>query len=1666
MSELENGDLVSSRALRQLHLHRFALACDQIVGLDVLALGVGDGSGPALLATRAAKVTSVDPDAVRAASAEARLSGSPRLAFHSASLEALPLDADQFDAVIGFDVDWSADAETQLMEIRRVLRADGFALLLAPPPAPDGTDAFGAAVRRTFKHRFAMAQRIVAGSAIGPAARAAAPNTADYRGYTTAPGAGLTAGVVRMPHPAHIVWVVGERALPRADGTDSLFLDPAEDLWTGALPTTPSPSRKRPEADSDMSIVAALVEPLLGAPVGHDLTSLARALGQASVRLAVQDVKLADTARIHAALDVAEQEYRRLAERLEESRSDAAAARSLALENRTQAEQLAERLSQATRDAEARRQIVDESHEQIQSLALGLEQARRDTEAASGLAARLAEDLDQSRRDIQASRDLADRLSEALAQAQQEADAARRLADDIHAEREARSTEAQAAASLAQSTQERVEAIQRDLDAAQDLARATEALALDKSDEAARTLALYTEAQSRNADLQAELATALDAATVAKAGWTEQQARLEAATVEIERIAREAETSRIERDAILSELEAVHREAEQGRAGVADIRNDLEMAQAERDALAAELEQARADAEALRVNAAAGARKALAQTSRQVDPGFAVGLRSRIQQAAVDEVSAYRAGFAAAATVRSMRKELADQLAQTAGAAGILPPVEAPTRIRKGAARPASRKAQFKAALRPQQKPDAPAAPLEAVATLFDPDHYLSANAVKLRPGETPFDHYVRSGRRQGFSTHPMIDAEWIRGAWPDASERPFDLFAYINDARLHDLWPNPLFEADHYRRMNRDVADMGVNPLVHYLLHGWREGRQPNQLFDNDWYLATHTDVLAAGGNPLQHYLVHGAMELRKPHPLFDHGFYLDRYPDVAGSGMDAYAHFIAYGRGEGRLSCARMLDMQRLERFFDGATINDLLIMDEPETRLRRLDDEFWPPRPSGDYWLPQRLRDFIIDRFGEDQLQINAWLFSLIERYGDAPETFDASPECERLIDRARLLASTPVTGRPAASIIIPVYNNLLYTLTCIVSVLESAPNHSFEILIGDDGSSDRTPEAMAAIGGLVRNVRHPQNLGFLGNCNAVARRAAGEYLVFLNNDTIVFPGWLDSLVETLATNETIGFVGSKLLNGDGTLQEAGGIFWRDGSAWNFGRNADAMAPEYNYLKDVDYVSGASIALPAELWENLEGFDTLYAPAYCEDSDLAFRVRQAGYRSVYHPHSVLVHHEGRSHGRDVTSGIKAYQVINQEKFLDRWRETLKRENFENAQNVFVARDRSRNKPHILVVDHYVPQWDRDAGSRTLYLYIKMFLDQGFAVTFWADNLNEDRIYTPPLQAMGVEVIYSAAYRDAFDKWYAENAEYFDYAFLSRPHVSINYIRTIASVGHAKIIYYGHDLHFKRLRAAFEVTKDRSLLVEAAKWEAIEIDVCRLSNVVLYPGHEEVEEIVARVPDSVSVLAFPITIFNEDEQAAGLEAVETGLNRDPYAMMFVGGFSHDPNVGGIIWFVREVMPHLRRADPRFHIRIAGSNAPGEVTALEGEHVTVLGRISDDQLAALYARSGLAVVPLLYGGGVKGKVIEAMARGVPVVMTSVGAQGIPDAESFSYVEDDPERMAASIIASVNDRQEALRRARHALDFIDQHYSTRAVKSLLAPEIPELGDPLAQDNRL
>jgi len=910
-----------------------------------------------------------------------------------------------------------------------------------------------------------------------------------------------------------------------------------------------------------------------------------------------------------------------------------------------------------------------------------------------------------------------------------------------------------------------------------------------------------------------------------------------------------------------------------------------------------------------------------------------------------------------------------------------------------------------------------------------------------------------------------VFDRGWIKRQMPNAGR--ISVAEFLSDTRFHRIDPHPLFAASRYLDRNPDVAQAGHSPLKHYLEHGWREGRDPHPYFANDWYLQQYPDVVQAGVNPLEHYLEHGWKEGRRPNPVFDPAAYLSRHPDVRAAGVEPLTHFVTYGRSE-----ARDVPFEGLDRDWRTLThdsradsLMDLLLSDTVASQageLRIQEDAqgtSWPPPPISDFWLPEALREFMLRRNWEGQIPLFTYLYSVMDAYAEDADGFPASEACRRLLERARMLAGDHAEkneGQPRASVIIPVYNNLLDTLLCIVTLLETDPNDSFEIIVADDCSTDATAALVPQIGGAVRHLRQPRNLGFLANCNAAAEHACGDVVIFLNNDTLILPGWLEGLVEPFDRFERVGLVGSKLINWDGRLQEAGGILWKDGSAWNFGRGQDPVSPEFNYLKDVDYCSGASIALPADLWRDLGGFDEAFSPAYCEDSDIAFRIRDRGFRTLYSPRSEVIHHEGRSHGRDTGTGVKAYQVANSERLFDRWRGVLEG-HYPNGEQVLRARDRSLGKPHILVIDHYVPQPDKDAGSRTMFQFLEALVASGWAVTFWPENLHYDPDYTPLVQGLGVEVIYGPTYTGKFAEFLRSRRGLYDAALLSRPHVAIHFVDDLRKLTDARILYYGHDVHFERMRAQREVAQSTIEEDSVNAMKKLETGLCGKCDVILYPSADEAKLMGSLVPKKVKSTSIPAYRFNESD----LDSAEQALERvprspeQPVRLLFVGGFAHGPNVDGIVWFCREVVPILRSKGFEFVLQIAGSNPMSAVWDLEEEGIHVLGFVSDDRLRALYQDADVVIAPLRFGAGVKGKVVEAMANGSPVVTTRVGAQGLAGADDYLFLGDTAEEFGSAVLAAA-DSEAARSKAKAAIEYVRVHYSRSAMLDVLRKVLPSV----------
>ncbi len=652
--------------------------------------------------------------------------------------------------------------------------------------------------------------------------------------------------------------------------------------------------------------------------------------------------------------------------------------------------------------------------------------------------------------------------------------------------------------------------------------------------------------------------------------------------------------------------------------------------------------------------------------------------------------------------------------------------------------------------------------------------------------------------------------------------------------------------------------------------------------------------------------------------------------------------------------------------------------------------------------------------------------------------AAEKLKRFPVYEGKADLKRPLVF-PDFSEPLVSIIIPVHNQWAHTYSCLLSILDNSRNIDFEIVIADDLSTDETVNIEKYVKG-IRVLRNDTNLGFLKNCNRAAKEARGKYILFLNNDTNVQRDWLRHLVETIERDETVGMVGSKLVYPDGLLQEAGGIIWSDASGMNYGRLDDPEKPEYNYTKDVDYVSGACIMVRKKLWEEIGGFDERFAPAYYEDTDLAFSIRQKGYRVLFEPKSIVVHFEGITHGTDLSSGIKSYQVRNREIFFGKWKDVLREEHYAGEDALFLARDRSGCKKTILFIDYEVPRFDMFAGSRTNYMYLRLLVDLGLNVKLVPADFRRVEPYVSVIESDGIEVLCGEWYSANWRSWVVDNAENIDYVFINKPDTADVFIDFLRENTGAAIIYQGHDLHFLRLRRNYEVDRKEKTLKEAERYEKLEYDIIEKSDVVLTFSEVEKDMIAEKSPLK-KVVTVPLFFY---------ESVMTGpLDFGPRKdIMFVGGFAHRPNADAVLWFCKSVFPLIRRQMPDIIFNVVGSSPPPEVLALASSNVKILGQVSEKELEALYGHIRLVVIPLRFGAGVKGKLVEAMHRGIPIVSTSIGLEGLQDIEDLIRPCNSETVFADQVVALYgSDELEAV--SVRYREYVKEHFSREKTASLL-----------------
>ena len=621
-------------------------------------------------------------------------------------------------------------------------------------------------------------------------------------------------------------------------------------------------------------------------------------------------------------------------------------------------------------------------------------------------------------------------------------------------------------------------------------------------------------------------------------------------------------------------------------------------------------------------------------------------------------------------------------------------------------------------------------------------------------------------------------------------------------------------------------------------------------------------------------------------------------------------------------------------------------------------------------------------------------------------DAKGDFSDSKPRTDLADRIRAAlaqgAGAPAIktkpGAPHFSVVIAASDGVEHLLRCLAGIARNPSYRPFEVIVADDGTNSAIQSQLSGRSD-VRLVRTNGQTGFAACCNRGATEARGEYLVFLSSAAIVLPKALDALLQTFEKFPDTGMVGSKAIDPDGRLCEAGRIAWADGSSTPYGLGGDPGLPEFNYLRAADGFSATSTMARRSLFHEIGGFDTRLASGDDACMDLAMAIRSRGQRVLYQPHSEVIQL------RPAEAPTPATNSASRGALLHKWGKDLAWLGDEAGANLQAAANRGAVR-RILILAPRMPTPDQDSGSVDLTNAMRVLLSLGFRVTFCSEA-NPGRLpgYTELLEGMGVECPCHPYFKTIAGYLIASGA-HFDAFMLVRAGIAASYIDIIRGLFPvAKIVFNTTDLHYLRAERRLAIDSSPGLAETALELKRQELDAIRKADATLVVSSRE-KEILADDAPGANVHWIPAIYDN----APLSQTVEKG--RD--AITFIGGFGHHPNIDAARWFCREIWPIIESKLPKTEFLIVGSNPTAEVLALAGNRVKVLGFIKD--LRPVLERTRMTVAPLRYGAGQKGKIVRSLAEGIPCVTTTIGAEGMALIEGETILTADaPEAFASQV---------------------------------------------------
>lgn len=953
---------------------------------------------------------------------------------------------------------------------------------------------------------------------------------------------------------------------------------------------------------------------------------------------------------------------------------------------------------------------------------------------------------------------------------------------------------------------------------------------------------------------------------------------------------------------------------------------------------------------------------------------------------------------------------------------------------------------------------------------LFDSAFYLRELPRPASAQVNPLLHFVREGRASGQRPNPLFDPEFYLAANPDVAAsglNPLEHYVKYGVAERRD--PHPDFDSAYYQERNPDWAAICSTPLEHYLTIGRRRGaptceameNKPEAeappltrwvidfatagaaelLFDEDWYLWFYPDVRAAveeglWRDPFEHYHQRGHREGRSPNATFDETWYRSLYPDVAemirrGECRSAYEHFLNSGAAEARHPAPYVDLGWYLEQNADDlpdtgadARAGAYRHFTEVGLRLGRepypdFDVSYLADNPevvsaldAGDFAGPYHHYMF------HGILQGNGLLIPVEPAKSLAAlsrRSFlqEAAFQLDAFFNEGRTLAFDAVAA-PLVSVVVIGSDTDGLLLMCL-SALRDHAEVPLEVIIVDNASSDRTAELLERVEGATI-VRNPTNLHFLRAAMQGAETARGKYLLFLNSDAMIRQGTLPNALAAIESDPRIGVVGGKLIFPSGALQEAGSGMTPEGHPYAFGRDDMPYEPQYMCRRDVVYCSAAFAVTPRRLFEEHGGFDSLFAPAYFEDADYCFRLREAGYRVVYCPTAVCTHVERASSSRSAATEI----VFARNRILFRSRHGLALQRMQpvgedGKQPPPVVDERGRR---ILVIDDSIPLTRMGSGFPRSRMMVRALVDLGFEVTILPMNpvtAEWSEIYDE-LPAT-VECFVGHTHQ-RLREFLEERRGWYGHLWVSRDH-NMRRVRNLCLekphlFDGVRIVYDSEAIAADR-QAGLDLLEGKTAPRPATRrlLEA-ELEVGAVARKIVALSERDRARFAARGHDAVLV-----TETIEVRPGSPRSFAERS------DLLFVGAVhaADSPNYDSLAWFTAEVLPLLRqRSDLR--LKIAGYwSCPGS-DRFRGDGIDFLG--AQDDLGPLYDEARIFVAPTRFSAGTPHKVIEAGAYGLPAVVTEQLVEQLgwrPDQEILSASHTDAEAFAGAVLRLYEDEE-------------------------------------------